>query len=67
MRKIQILVGMIASGKSTYSKHAARLGFIVVNDDAIVNAVHGEDYTLYDKKLKLLWFFRFYSIWKPSP
>jgi dephospho-CoA kinase len=53
--KIQVLVGMIASGKSTYAKNAARRGVICVNDDAVVNLVHADDYTLYDKSLKILY------------
>jgi len=53
--KIQVLVGMIASGKSTYAKNIAKAGAIIVNDDSIVNAVHADDYTLYDKKLKVLY------------
>jgi predicted kinase len=53
--KLQILVGMIASGKSTYCRNAARSGAIIVNDDSIVNAVHANDYTLYDKDLKVLY------------
>lgn len=53
--KIYILVGNIAAGKSTYCKQAARKGFIICNDDAVVNAVHCDDYTLYDKSLKLLY------------
>ena len=53
--KLQILVGMIASGKTTYSKLAAMQGIICVNDDDIVNLVHGGNYTIYDKNLKLLY------------
>jgi predicted kinase len=53
--KIQVLVGMIASGKSTYARNAAKSGIICVNDDAIVNMIHADDYTLYDKKLKPLY------------
>lgn len=52
---VEVLVGIIASGKSTYSSERARSGAIIVNDDAIVEAVHGGDYTLYDKKLKPLY------------
>lgn len=52
---IQLLVGTIASGKSTYSTELAHLGFIVINDDSIVTAVHGGNYLLYDKKLKPLY------------
>ena len=53
--KIQVLVGMIASGKSTYAKNAAKTGVLCVNDDALVNMLHADDYTLYDKKLKILY------------
>jgi predicted kinase len=53
--KIQCLVGMIASGKSTYARNAARQGVICMNDDAIVNMLHADDYTLYDKSLKVLY------------
>lgn len=53
--KIHVLVGMIASGKSTYCKTAAKNGAVIMNDDAIVNLVHADDYTLYDKKLKILY------------
>ena len=52
MSKLQILIGMIASGKSSYCKNAARQGIICMNDDAIVNMLHGDEYTLYDKDLK---------------
>lgn len=55
VEKVFILVGMIASGKSTYSKNAAKQGLIIVSDDSIVNGVHADEYTLYDKKLKLLY------------
>lgn len=53
--KIKVLVGMIASGKSTYSNKQAQGGAIIINDDAIVTAVHGGDYTLYSTDLKLLY------------
>jgi hypothetical protein len=52
---IKLLVGMIASGKSTYAKEKAAEGWLTINDDAIVNLVHGNNYLLYDKKLKLLY------------
>lgn len=52
---IEVLIGMIASGKSAYAKQRAREGWIIINDDAIVNLVHGGDYTLYDKSLKSLY------------
>ena len=53
--KIQVLVGMIASGKSTYAKNAAKTGVLCVNDDDLVNMLHANDYTLYDPKLKPLY------------
>lgn len=53
--KMLVLVGMIASGKSTYCKNAAKMGAIIMNDDAVVNLVHADEYTLYDKKLKILY------------
>jgi len=53
--KVYVLVGMIASGKSTYCQHAAKAGNIIVNDDAIVNLLHADDYTLYDKALKVMY------------
>lgn len=46
---------MIASGKSTYAKNAAKSGMICLNDDAIVNMIHSDDYTLYNKDLKILY------------
>lgn len=53
--KLQVLVGMIASGKSTYARSAAKKGVICMNDDAIVNMLHADDYTLYNKELKVLY------------
>jgi len=47
-----ILVGTIASGKSTYAKEKAQEGFLVLNDDSIVTMLHGGNYNLYEKKLK---------------
>lgn len=55
LMKIQVLCGMIASGKSTYSKNATKAGALCVNDDAIVNMLHADQYTLYNKELKLLY------------
>jgi len=53
--KLEILVGNIASGKSTYCKKAAQEGAIIINDDAIVNLLHNNNYKLYDKNLKPLY------------
>jgi predicted kinase len=52
---IEVLCGCIASGKSTWAKKRAEEGWIIINDDAIVMAVHGNDYTLYHKSLKPLY------------
>jgi predicted kinase len=52
---LQVLIGPVASGKSTYSGNCAKAGMVTVNDDAIVNAMHAGDYQLYDKALKLLY------------
>lgn len=49
---IELLCGMIASGKSTYSKRRAREGAVIVNDDSIVMAVHAGQYDLYDESFK---------------
>jgi len=53
--KIQILCGMIAAGKSSYCKLAAKKGMLILNDDAIVNMLHADDYTLYSTDLKVLY------------
>lgn len=55
MSKIIVLCGPIASGKSTYCKNAALKGQIIINDDAIVTMLHGDNYTYYDKQLKPLY------------
>jgi len=53
--KLEILIGPIASGKSTYCRKRAREGAIIVNDDSIVNALHANQYDMYDKKLKSIY------------
>lgn len=50
-----MLFGLIASGKSTYAKQKAEEGWIIINDDSIVNAIHAENYFLYDINLKPLY------------
>lgn len=55
MAKLQIICGMVCSGKSTYSKKAAKEGIICINDDAIVTMLHGGIYTSYNKELKVLY------------
>jgi predicted kinase len=52
---VQILVGPVASGKSTYSRNAAQRGMVIVNDDAIVMAIHAGHYQLYDQSAKPLY------------
>lgn len=55
MPKVEVLVGMIASGKSTFAKRRAAEGAIIVNDDAIVTALHGGDYGAYQNDLTPLY------------
>jgi len=52
---VELLIGPIASGKSTYSKRRATEGAIIVNDDAIVMALHADQYNLYNINLKPLY------------
>jgi len=57
MLTLELLVGNIASGKSTYTKEKfqSAANYLMVNDDSIVNLVHGGNYKLYDKNLKNLY------------
>jgi predicted kinase len=55
MPTVEILVGMIASGKSTYARKRAEEGAVIVEHDAIVKAVHAGRYDLYDDRLKPLY------------
>lgn len=52
---MEVLVGPVASGKSTYARKRAAAGALVVCDDAIVLACHGGNYDLYDPALKPLY------------
>lgn len=52
---IYLLVGTIGSGKSTYAKKMAKDGVLIVNDDSIVNSVHGGQNTLYSMALQPLY------------
>ncbi len=52
---MEVLIGMIASGKSTYCQKRAAQGAIIVNDDAITMAFHGGDQKLYSVGLKPLY------------
>lgn len=52
---LELLIGNIAAGKSTYAMTRAKHGAIIVNDDAIVTALHGGNYLLYTSGLKPLY------------
>ena len=52
---LQLLIGPIASGKSTYSFNAAHAGYLCINDDAIVNMLHANNYRGYRVDLKILY------------
>lgn len=52
---IEVLVGPIASGKSTHSHFRAKDGWVILNDDAIVSMVHGGHYDLYSESWKPLY------------
>lgn len=52
---IEVLCGTIASGKGTYAKQQAKNGWIIVNDDNIINLIHSNQYSLYSKSLKPLY------------
>ena len=55
MPKMEILVGMIGSGKSTYCRSRAAAGAVIVDLDAIVSMIHGGDYTAYTKANKVIY------------
>ena len=50
-----MLIGPIASGKSTICRKWAKDGRIIINDDSIVNAMHAGIYGLYKKENKPLY------------
>jgi predicted kinase len=52
MATIEVLVGMIASGKSGYAAERAAEGAIVVSGDAITLALHGGHYDHYCPTLR---------------
>lgn len=54
-QRLELLVGPIASGKSTYCKRTSSPHRIIVNDDALVTALHGGNYLLYRKEFKPLY------------
>jgi predicted kinase len=53
--EIILLVGNIASGKSTLVRRYAAKGYLIINDDSLVSAIHGGCNKTYDKKLKPLY------------
>lgn len=55
MPLMEILIGPIHSGKSTYCQDRAKTGAIIVNDDLVVKALHANDYLLYEEALKPLY------------
>jgi len=50
--KLYVLVGNIASGKSTFAQMMSLNGAFVVDADTIVNMYHGGRYKLYDEQNK---------------
>lgn len=52
---MEILVGMIASSKSTYCRKRAKEGALVINDDSITNCIHSNQYSCYREELKPLY------------
>lgn len=52
---LELLVGHVASGKSTYSAQMASKGAVIVNNDNIIKLVHGDNYKLYNSKFKPLY------------
>jgi predicted kinase len=50
--RVEVLVGMIASGKSTYAQVRASEGAVCIDTDTIVTMVHGGDYQGYDVAYK---------------
>lgn len=52
---VVLLVGMIASGKSSFVKTLAERGNIIINDDSLVMGCHGGNYTLYRKDYKSIY------------
>jgi predicted kinase len=51
---IYLLIGQIASGKSTFAKEKAKQGCVIINDDTIVNMIHGTNH-LYKEGFKPLY------------
>jgi predicted kinase len=55
MSVIEVTVGTVGSGKSTFAKQRAKEGWIIINDDSIVLGIHADQYQLYDPNLKPLY------------
>ncbi|MFI5405166.1 MAG: AAA family ATPase [Nitrososphaerales archaeon] len=55
MNTLYVLCGMVCSGKTSYANRIAKEGVICINDDRIVEMVHGGNYSLYRKELKPLY------------
>jgi predicted kinase len=54
-QKVQILIGNIASGKSTWSASRAKEDFLIVSSDLISSAVHGGVYTKWSEDCRDLY------------
>lgn len=56
-RAVHMLIGPIASGKSTWVRNRLVLvpSTVVINDDALMLAVHGGNYSAYDRMLNPLY------------
>ena len=53
MQKIELLVGPIASGKSTYCQKRAKEGAVIINDDSLLMSITGGLYEYDEEKKKL--------------
>lgn len=50
--RVEILIGPIASGKSSYCKIRAKDGALIINDDDLFVGFHAGNHQLYSKELK---------------
>lgn len=48
MNRLVLLVGNIGTGKSTIASKYAKRGYVIINNDDIVNMIHGGEYGLYN-------------------
>lgn len=51
---IELLIGNIASGKSTYAKLRVQEGWFCVSDDAIINMLLADQYHMYKREYEQL-------------